>query len=304
MTLALGLEIGGTKLQAGVGGEDGRLLAVARRRVDPALGAEGIRAAIPGLLDEAVSQAGARAGEVRSIGVGFGGPVDSKAGRVLVSHQIEGWSGFGLREWLGGLRRLPAVVQNDCKAAAFAEASCGAGRGCRRIFYVTVGSGIGGGLVVDGRVDEGQGLGAGEIGHTWVPRPGSGAPEKLELVASGWSIERRARERMEGALTAEGVYRAAEEGNPAARAVLEEATDALALGIANVVALLAPERVILGGGVSRMGPLFWEPLRAKAAARGFAPFAGRWEIVPSALGDEVVVVGALLLALQDRAPSY
>jgi glucokinase len=306
MTLALGIEIGGTKLQAGAGGEDGKLLALARRRVDPALGGEGIREAIPGLLDEAVSRAGARAGEIRAIGVGFGGPVDSKAGRVLVSHQVEGWAGFPLREWLEGLRRLPVLLQNDCKAAASAEAAHGAGKGCRRIFYVTIGSGIGGALVVDGKADEGQGLGAGEIGHTWVPHPATGKPEKLELVSSGWSIERRAKEAlaggraslMGGAVTAEAVHAAAAEGDPLARAVLEEATDALAIGIANVVALLCPERVILGGGVSLMGPLFWEPLRAKAAERGFAPFAGRCRIVPAALGEEVVVIGAALLALR------
>jgi len=163
-----------------------------------------------------------------------------------------------------------------------------------------VGSGIGGGFVVDGRIDEGQGLGAGEIGHTWVTDPETGRPEKLEHVASGWSIGRRASRRLGREVTAVEVYALAEAGEAAARKVLEEAAGALAAGIANVVALLHPERVILGGGVSLMGPLFWEPLRAELAERAFAPFAKSFDLVPAALGEEVVVVGAVLLGLEGK----
>jgi glucokinase len=297
MSLALGIEIGGTKLQAGVASEDGKLRALVRRKVDPARGGEGIREQIPSLIEETLSQAGVSPQALAGVGVGFGGPVDSSAGRILVSHQIEGWSGFPLREWLGSRVKVPVVLQNDAKTAAYAEATLGAGKGLRRIFYVTIGSGIGGGLVVDGRIDEGQGLGAGEIGHTWVPDPQTGEPEKLELVASGWSIGNRARARMGESATAESVYAAAEKGDPHARALLDETAEALALGISNVVTLLCPERVILGGGVSLMGPLLWGPLRAKIAEYGFKPFAGRTEIVPAALGEEVVVIGAVLLGL-------
>jgi glucokinase len=290
MTLALGIEIGGTKLQAGVGSGDPKLRALARLPVDPERGGEGIREAIPGLVEEALSRAGVRAADLAGIGVGFGGPVDSE--RVLVSHQIEGWADFPLRAWLEERFKRPVLLQNDCKAAALAEYALGAGKGCRRIFYVTIGSGIGGGLVVDGRVDTGQGLGAGEIGHTWVPDPRTGKPEKLELVASGWSIGRRA------GRAGQEVYAAAEGGEAESLRILDETTEALAVAIGNVVALLHPERVILGGGVSLMGTLFWGPLREKVARRAFGPFAGKWELVPSALGEEVVVIGAVELALR------
>ena len=301
MSLAVGIEIGGTKLQVGVGSEDGRLRALVRRKVDPARGGEGIREALPSLVDQALAEAGVSAQALAGIGVGFGGPVDSKEGRILVSHQVEGWAGFPLRDWLTRERGVPVVLQNDAKTAAFAEATLGAGKGLRRIFYITIGSGIGGGLVVDGKIDEGQGLGAGEIGHTWVPHPGTGEPEKLELVASGWSIGRRASPRMGEGATAASVYAAAEQGDAYAKALLEESAEALAIGISNVIALLCPERVILGGGVSLMGPLLWESLRAKVANEfGFKPFAGRCEIVPSALGEDVVVVGAVLLGLGAR----
>jgi glucokinase len=292
MTLALGIEIGGTKLQAGIGSGEAKLRAVVRRPVDAARGGEGIREAIPALVEEALSRAGAAPGDLAGIGVGFGGPVDSGQGRVLVSHQIEGWSGFPLRSWLEERFSRPVVLQNDCKAAALAEYALGAGKGCRRIFYVTVGSGIGGGLVVDGEADLGQGLGAGEIGHTWVPDPRTGKPEKLEHVASGWSIAKR------GGRPGPEVYRAAERGDAASLRVLDETAEALACGIGNVITLLHPERVILGGGVSLMGPLLWTPLREKLAKYAFGPFAGRYEVVPAALGEEVVVIGAVQLGLR------
>ena len=301
MSLAVGIEIGGTKLQVGVGSGDAKLRALVRRPVDPSRGGEGIRETIPSLIDQALAEAGVPAQALAGIGIGFGGPVNSKEGRVVVSHQVEGWSGFPLRDWLAKARGMPVVLQNDAKAAAFAEATLGAGKGLRRIFYITIGSGIGGGLVVDGTIDEGQGLGAGEIGHTWVPHPATGEPEKLERVASGWSIEKRARLKMGEAATAAVVYAAAEKGDAYAKALLDESAEALAIGISNVIALLCPERVILGGGVSLMGPLFWDPLRAKVAGEfGFKPFAGRCELVPSALGEEVVVIGATLLGLRAR----
>lgn len=297
--LALGLEIGGTKLQAGVGLKDDRLIALVRRGVDPSRGGEGIREQIPSLIEETLAKAGVGTRELAGIGVGFGGPVDSKEGRILVSHQIEGWSEFPVRDWLQEKTRVSVTLQNDAKTAAYAEATLGAGKGRRRIFYITIGSGIGGGLVVDGKIDEGQGLGAGEIGHTWVPHPATGEPEKLELVASGWSIGRRARARLGETATAETVYAAAEKGDPHGKALLEESIEALAIGISNMLALLCPERIIIGGGVSLMGPLFWERLRARVAGEfGFKPFAGRYEIVPAALGEEVVVIGAVLLGLK------
>src|SRR6185295_15265932 len=196
MSLAVGIEIGGTKLQAGVGLRDGKLVALVRRTVDPSKGGAGIREQIPGLIDEVIEKAGGSPKDLVGLGVGFGGPVDTKRGRILVSHQIEGWADFPLRDWLQKKVEVPVVLQNDAKTAALAEATLGAGQGKKRIFYITVGSGVGGGLVADGTPDVGQGLGAGEIGHTWVPDPDSGKPDKLEHVASGWSIGKRGSRRL------------------------------------------------------------------------------------------------------------
>jgi len=296
MSLAVGIEICGTNLQAGVGSRDGKLAALVRRPVDPAKGGAGIREQITSIVEEALSQAKCPMKDVAGIGVGFGGPVDSTRGRILVSHQIEGWADFPLREWLSKKVEVPVVLQNDAKTAALAEAAHGAGKGRRRIFYITVGSGVGGGLVIDGAPDVGQGLGAGEIGHTWVPDPETGRPDKLEHVASGWSIGKRGSRRLGREVSGAEVAALAGKGDPLARKTVEESAEALAIGIGNVLALLHPERFVVGGGVSLMGDLWWGPLKKALAERyAFKPFAHAYDIVPAALGEEVVVIGAVLL---------
>ncbi|HLY12482.1 MAG TPA: ROK family protein [Planctomycetota bacterium] len=298
MSLAVGIEIGGTKLQAGIGSGDGRLRALVRRGVDPSKGGAGIREQIPSIIEEALAKASCPMKDLAGIGVGFGGPVDTTRGRILVSHQIDGWSDFPLRDWLATKVEVPVVLQNDAKTAALAEATLGAGKGRRRIFYITVGSGVGGGLVIDGVPDVGQGLGAGEIGHTWVPDPDTGTPDKLEHVASGWSIGKRGSRRLGRDLSGAQVAALAEKGDAVARRTVEESAEALAIGIANVLALLHPERFVVGGGVSLMGDLWWGPLQKALAERfAFKPFAHATDVVPAALGEEVVVIGAVLLGL-------
>jgi glucokinase len=303
----VGIEIGGTKLQAGVGTADGRLLGLARDRIDPGAGAGAIRDRLPSLVAEATRAAGV-AGRPAGIGVGFGGPVNARQGRVLLSVHVEGWRDFPLAAWAESLWGVPVCVSNDAAAAAVAEAHLGAGRGKGRIFYVTVGSGVGGCLVVDGRPDHGQGSGAGEIGHTLVPNPDATGVVELEGVASGWALQRRARHvrrSWPAVIRGEDVAAAAAEGDAGALRVIEQGADALATGLANVVALLHPELIVVGGGVSLMGPLFWRPLRERFRERTFAPFAAAVDVVPAALGEAVVVHGALLLGTRaaERRPS-
>ena len=311
MNLAIGIEIGGTKLQVVAGPDEEHVLGAARGAVDLERGPTGIRETLDRLADEALSAAGAQGGHPVAVGIGFGGPVDSKTGRVICSHQVPGWSGFELGKWAKERWGAPVVVQNDASTAAWGEWRLGAGRGCSRLFYITVGSGIGGGWVCNGRLDEGQGLGAAEIGHTWVAAPGGGY-DKLENICSGWSIGRRASEALArdkrdsmmrraadsngGKVTARDVSEAAEAGDALALEIMDVTTDALAAAIGNVIALLNPQRIVIGGGVSLMGDCLWKPLREKVALRGYAPFAGTYDLVPAGLGEAVVTRGALSLA--------
>jgi glucokinase len=295
----LGIEIGGTKLQLGVGPGDGTMLGLWRGTVDAATGGEGIRRQIVGAVPELLGKAGISCETLKGVGVGFGGPVDDATRSVIKSHQIAGWDGFPLADWLGEALGLPAILGNDADVAGLAEAQFGAGRGMSPVFYMTIGSGIGGGLIVYGEIMRGAGRGAAEIGHLKVrdPRSNDGALETLENIASGWGIGRHASRLFGKPTTAEQVAAVAAAGDTLANQVLAHALDALADAICAVIVLVCPQRMVIGGGVSLMGEqLFFQPLRRRVAERVFAPFAGLTEIVPASLGEAVVVHGALALA--------
>lgn len=311
----LGIEIGGTKLQLGLGRGDGDLLALWRGTVDAAAGGEGIRRQIVDAVPELLASAAVERAELKGVGVGFGGPVDDATRSVIKSHQIAGWDGFPLADWLGEALGLPAVLGNDADVAGLAEALFGAGRGLSPILYMTIGSGIGGGLVIDGQILRGTGRGAAEIGHLKVrdPRTADGRLETLENIASGWAIGRYARECVaadpaagwvlvaraggQANVTAQTVGEMVTVGDPVSVRVLGTALDALADAICAAIVLVCPRRVVIGGGVSLIGERhFFEPLRERIAERVFAPFAGLTDVVPTALGEAVVVHGALALA--------
>jgi len=318
----LGIEIGGTKLQLGLGRGDGHLLALERRKIEPALGAPAILAQLQDGYRALLESAGLNREAVRAAGIGFGGPVDAERGRVRTSFQVEGWTDFPLVGWIRDNLALPAAqLENDADTAGLAEATLGAGVGHSPLIYMTIGSGVGGALILDGRIYRGCGLGALEIGHVRVPagRDPGGLAE-LEQIASGWGIARQAREhakeaglswvvveRVGGnpdAITTEMVARAAREGDRAAQLIFETAHRALAHAICQAIALLGPRRVILGGGVSLIGEDLWfQPVRRLVGESVFAPFRDSFDIVPPDLGEEVVVHGALALA-RDAASRY
>ena len=307
--LAIGIEIGGTKTQVGIGSASGKLLKPAvRRQVVQENGAEGIRRDLVSMAAEALDSTKHSISEIDRIGIGFGGVLDTNQGLILKSYQIAGWDNFPLKDWAEKQWGKPVVIQNDASTAGLAEALHGRGRGYSRIFYMTIGSGIGGGWVVDGKVDNGQGIGATEMGHTWVPDPVSGRPAELEQICSGWAIGRRARLaaakkkslmlEMAGsleAIDAKIVYAAAEKGDEIAKQILTETCQGLGIAISNVISLLHPERVIVGGGVSLMGPLFWNTLRNEVASRSMPLFVSSVGVVRAQLREDVVVIGALCL---------
>ena len=308
--LAIGIEIGGTKIQVGIGSSDGKLLpnGIVRRQVVHENGAEGIRCDLISMIEEILEVKHLRLSDICKIGIGFGGILDTNSGVILKSYQIGGWNNFALKRWAKEQWGKPIFIQNDASVAGLAESLHGSGQGYARIFYMTLGSGVGGGWILDGEIDDGQGFGAAEIGHTWVPDPVSGAPVELEQICSGWSIGRRARLAAanqktlmtELAGTIDGidakiVYSAAEKGDEIANRILIDTCQTLGLAISNVVALLHPERVILGGGVSLMGSLFWDRLRNEVKSRMISSFASQVDIVKAILKENVVVVGALCL---------
>src|SRR5262249_5876976 len=263
--------------------------------VEVAAGPEGIRRQLAGAVPELLSARGIERSDVRGLGVGFGGPTDDERQRVLRSHQVAGWDDYPLADWLQDGVGVPAVLGHDADVAGLAEALHGAGKGLSPVFYVTLGSGIGGGLIVEGEVYRGAGRGAAEVGHLRLPTEEGMRP--LEQLASGWAIGERASRLMGRPVSAGDVAELARTGGAVAQGVLEGAWTQLAEALCSVIALLCPRRIVIGGGVSLMGEeLLFAPLRRRVAERVFAPFAGLTEVVPAALGEEVVVHGAIALA--------
>jgi glucokinase len=297
----LGIEIGGTKLQLVLGDAHPKIVDGRRLPVNPALGAPGIRDQIQGALPELL---GSR--KLAAVGVGFGGPVDWRTGRIARSHQIEGWSGFDLAGWLGQLTGVPVAVDNDANVAALGEAAHGAGTGLDPVFYATLGSGVGGGLVAGGKIYHGASPGESELGHLRLDRDGT----ILESRCSGWAVDARIRElkarnphgwlaRLSaGAVGGEASHldAALQQGDAGARRILNETAAALALGLSHVVHLFHPAVIVLGGGLSKVG----EPLR-EAVEVALRPllmevFHPGPPVRLSVLGEDAVPAGALLLA--------
>ncbi|MBI5757999.1 MAG: ROK family protein [Planctomycetales bacterium] len=321
----LGIEIGGSKLQLALGRDDtSQFVGFWRSAVDASHGADPIRERIVSGVCELLAQAGVSRDEIAGVGIGFGGPVDVVAGMTIVSNQVAGWENFPLVAWVREQLGWPAVIQNDADTAALAEATFGAGRGFDPLLYLTVGSGIGGGLICDGSIFRGNGQGAVEVGHL-RPRLGELRTERdsehpshtVESWSSGFGIEQRTRQRMAANIDPPGTFdrlraltnsdpdrlttrliaQAAAAGDPVSQAILNEAVDVLGWAIGQAMTLINPARVVVGGGVSLIGEeQFFTPLRNAVRRWMFPPFVGQADVVPAALGEEVVVHGALALA--------
>jgi glucokinase len=304
----LAVEIGGTKLQVVLGTGRHEILERRRLTVDPDQGAAGIR----GQIEREVIGLRAK-NNFASVGVGFGGPIDITTGEVARSHQIGGWSGFPLKSWLGEIADAPVFVDNDANVAALGEAVHGAGAGQRPLFYVTLGSGVGGGLVIDDRIFHGAKPGESEIGHLRLDRAGT----IVESRCSGWAIDRRIRDavvanptsslaRIVGEIgrgEARFLGDACRENDPIAHRILAELADDLGFALSHVVHLFHPMTIVLGGGLALTGTLLRDAVEAALKRYVMEVFQPGPRIVLSTLGEDVVPIGALILADQGLAAS-
>ncbi|MBI4657589.1 MAG: ROK family protein [Verrucomicrobia bacterium] len=302
----LGIEIGGTKLQLVMGTGSGGILRRWRYSVARQEGGAGIRRQIEATLPGIVAGS-----TIRGVGVGFGGPVDWRTGQICCSHQIEGWADFGLAAWLRSLAQAPVQIDNDANVGALGEALCGAGKGLSPVFYVTLGSGVGGGLVVDGQIYHGAVPGESEIGHVRLDRAGT----TVESRCSGWAVDAKIRTlidrkpdclvgRLAGSVRggeAKQLGKALANGDELAREILAETAEDMAFAFSHVVHLSHPVIIVIGGGLSLVG----EPLRAAVAEAmkrfTMEAFAPGPTIALAALGEDSVPVGALMLAHQRLA---
>ena len=296
MVAYIGLDFGGTKLAAGVADESGRLLAQGRCPTDPAAGPAGAIAAMANL----VAEFGETARLARSVGISFGGPVNPDRTYTLLSHHGPGWDNYPLVERVGEIWGLPVTMDNDANACALGEVRFGAGSGGNNVVYVTVSTGIGGGVVLDGKLYRGSRGLSGEIGHTIVmpdgPLCACGKRGCLEATSSGPAIAQAYAEATGVEITAAEVFARAAGGDSAAQNVLASSIRYLGIGLSNAINLFDPDLIVVGGGVSKAGQALFGPLRAVTAELSAPSPVGAVPILPAALGDAVGILGAVALA--------
>ena len=309
MTGVLALDIGGTKLAAGLVDVTGRvrsfLVAPTPDGPEPALDV------LFSLGRKAVADAGVEWSDVEAVGIGCGGPLDAERGVLLSPPHLPGWVDVPVAHLVATAFNRPAVLDNDGTAAAEAEHRFGAGVGTSQMVYLTLSTGVGGGAVLNGQVYRGATGNGAELGHVvvdWQGRAcrGCGGRGCLEAYVSGTSIAERARELRGGGsslaaleqVTAADVAAHAAAGDPLAARVWRETVDALGAGLTSIVNMLEPELVVLGGGVTRSGDALIAPARAAVRAAAMTPGGRAVRVERAALGDRVGVVGAAAVAMR------
>ena len=312
----VGVDLGGTNIVVGALPEDGSAhLAMRSEPTHAERGAEAVVDRMVAMIEQVIAdtmdQTGASRRDFIGVGMGAPGPLDRERGVVVVAPNL-GWHNFPLRDAVAERVRLPTTLDNDANCATVGEWWCGAARGGRNVVGMTIGTGIGGGLILDGQLFHGASDVAGEIGHTTIDITGRycrcGNYGCLEAYASGPAIALRAREALErdevsmlrrmvdgnlDRLTAATVYEAANDGDALAREIVRDTATFLGAGIANLLNIFNPDVVVVAGGVTQAGDRLFEPLRAEVKRRAFRPAVERCRIVPGSLPGTAGVVGAV-----------
>lgn len=288
------VDIGGTKFAVGMISRDGELLARADTPSCPERGPEDGIGRICQLLEETATQVGE---PLEGIGIGCTGPVNPLTGELGMISFLPGWEGLNLVTILGQAFAVSAAIENDADAAALGEAAWGAGRGAKRLIYVTISTGIGGGMVFDGQLYRGVDGSHPEIGHHVIepagPRCFCGARGCWERMASGPALAERGH-----MASAQELCAAARNGNPAVREAIEQEAFYLGIGLANLVTLFVPDVIALGGGVMQSLDLFIERIEATIKTTcGLVPHA-KTRILPAMLGRDTGLVGAARVWIQ------
>jgi glucokinase len=313
--LVLGVDIGGTKIAAGLVDRNGKILRQIRKPMVATGSAEAGLEAVTGAIEE-MGVLAAPEGGFQSIGICAPGPLDPRAGIILNPPNLPCWRNFPLAEKIRERFSQTVYVDKDSNAAALAETRWGAARGYHYVFYVTLGTGIGTGLVLDGKVYRGKTGAAGEGGHMTIdphgPVCGCGKPGCIEILAAGPAIGTRARakavadpsharkilELAKGnvqAITSEHVAQAYAVGDALAREILEETIQLLTAWLSNIVDLLDPDILVMGGGVSLMLQPFYEELKKGLVRWSVNPFAAEIPLTQAYYGADAGIAGGAAL---------
>jgi len=312
----VGVDLGGTKILTALAGSDGQIIAEQKIPTESAKGQEHVITRIVHTVEHVLQAAGVEREQVRALALGAPGPVDTANGVIRFAPNLM-WHDVPICRMLEQHLSLPVFLDNDANLATLGEHVYGAGQGVNHMIYMTVSTGIGGGLILDGKLYRGASGVAGEIGHM-VVMPGGplcrcGKRGCMEAVASGTAIAREARElaaRGQGenilaiaggviaAITAETVANAAEAGDLTALDIIKHAARYLGIGLANIITLLNPSRIVLGGGVINIGEPLLNAVKQEVQVHVMEDAGAAARIVRAKLGGHSGVMGAVALALQ------
>ena len=318
----MAVEIGGTKLQLAIGTAQGDILMRVRGTTaegarDGKVTGQTIMAWLENNVPKFLQEAGDGKMYPSAIGVGFGGPIDSNRQRIIQSVQVPGWDGIALAEWFKKKFGMPTRIYNDSSAAGWGEYRIGSGKGKKLFFYTNMGTGIGGCLILNGELFDGQGYGGAEFGQMRVPDFTSSeahADCKLESLCAGAAVQQRIRQAgyvPEGSwlyavcggrvneLTGREFGMAVAREDPWALQELDRVADTMGLALANLINICFPERIAIGGGFSMIGEPLISRLRVATEKRVFISARDRYDIVQCVQGEDIVLNGALLLAAHD-----
>ena len=316
MKKVLAFDLGGTKFAFGVVAENGEVLGSDKIETLAKQGPEQAIQRVNLAAQSLLQKLDIKSEELIGIGIASPGPLDISKGCVDGSPNLPGWTGYSIEQGLSTFFNLPARIDNDANAAALGEYKFGAGKNKKNMVYLTVSTGIGGGVIVDGRLMRGANGNAAELGHLTLningPACPCGANGCFEMYASGTAIARRTREAIQaGALsqilslagslekiTTHHILDALQKEDELAKKIWNETTEYLGRGLAVVINTFNPELIVVGGGVTAAGELLFKPVREKALRYAFPRLAAVCSIVPAGLGSNVGVVGAAACAFE------
>ncbi len=313
--LVLATDLGGTNLRTALVNDRGEILAQMRKPTNADKGKEKVFEKLITMLKATASKHKTPLKKINGICIGVAGPVDAELGVVLTSPNLNDWVNVPLRDILEEEFKIPVIIENDANAAALGEHWMGAGKGAKSLVCITLGTGIGGGIVLNDKIWHGAtGFGA-EIGHTTIIRNGfkckCGNRGCLEAYASATGMVRLMHKALsktsklqdnvdEERLNKDGakyINELAAKGNKNALWVIKEMTQILGIAIVNIAHTLNPEVIVIGGGVANMGSKLFEPLRKEVKKRAFEKAVEYLRIVPAKLGDNAGIIGAARSAL-------
>ena len=313
--VALGIDLGGTRLDAGIMNSSGNLIARIRCQTEAQKGPKSVIDKIKFVIKSLIEQQVSQKHDIAGIGIGVPGFIDADNGKIITLTNLAGWDDMPLSDIIKNTFKLPVKIDNDANAAAYGEYLFGSGRDTNNFFYMTVSTGIGGGMIISGKPYHGANYGAAEIGHIVIDINGEkcncGNYGCFEAMASGTAMANFAKKHIgmgeisiinkltsNGHIKAEHIFDAAKKGDNLANKLIDKEALYLGIGISNVIAMYNPDRIAVGGGVSNQWDILYPKIAKEVENRALKHNLKSCDIIKAELGPNAGVIGAAALILR------